>query len=304
MQDMAIFAQVVETGSFAAAASRTGLSPSAISKLIGRLEDRLGIRLFHRTTRRIALTPEGEIYLKHARQILTQIGDMEQELSARAGTPRGKLRVNTNNAFGTQQLLPALPLFMQRYPQIELDISMTDTIIDLIAENVDVAIRAGRVVDNALMMRKICDIRRIICASPAYLEQHGTPETPDQLLMHQCLTLSSAPTLSRWPFMVDGEIRVLDVGGRVKVDNVVALLQLARAGMGIIRSVDNLVGHLICDGALVPLLQDTHHEDPVPFAAVYPQGRHRSPAIRAFVDFLVEEFSKAPWRKQETVPSH
>lgn len=296
MQDMRIFAAVARHGSFTAAAQGEGLTASAVSKLITRLEARLGARLLNRTTRRVALTPEGTLYLAHCRRILDEIAFAEAEVAASGETPRGKLRINTGVAFAMHQLAPALPDFLARYPDIQPELTVTDRVVDLLSENADMAIRTGRVVDNALVMRKICDLERVICASPAYLEKHGRPQRPEELLGHECITISTLPDLSRWPFLIDGELRHLEVAGRIRVDNAETLLQLVIAGLGIFRSADNLVGEPIRRGLLVPLLTHAHYVEPVPLAAVYPQGRHHSPAVRAFVDFLVERFAHAPWR--------
>lgn len=295
-QDMAVFVEVAERGSFTAAADKIGLTPSAVSKLVARLEERLGARLLHRTTRRIALTPAGEVYLARSRQILDDIEDVETEIRARGNDPRGPLRINTGVAFATHQLMPALPEFMLRYPLIEPHIAVTDHVVDLLRTNTDVAIRTGRVVDTALVMRKICDLRRLICASPEYLKRHGTPKKPSDLYGHECITIADIRSLALWPFAIDGTLHTIEAKSRVRVDNAEALLQLGLAGAGIFRSADNLCGESIRRGRLVSLLTDSHVDEPVPLTAVYPQGRHRSPAVRAFIDFVVEKFGHAPWQ--------
>ncbi|MCC2114035.1 MAG: LysR family transcriptional regulator, partial [Hyphomicrobiales bacterium] len=267
----------------------------AVSKLIGRLEDRLGARLLNRTTRRVVLTPAGELYLGRCRQILKEIDEVETEIRARGNEPRGTLRINTGVAFATHQLMPVMPEFLLRYPKIEPDISVNDRIIDLLAANADVAIRIGRVVDTSLMMRKVCDLHRVICASPDYLRRHGTPLRPGDLHRHECLALLESPGLSHWPFRIDGTVQTISVKSRIRIDNAEALLRLGIAGAGIIRVGDNLAGAPIRAGRLVPLLTDSHHDEAVPVSAVYPIGRQRSPAVRAFVDFIVEKFADAPW---------
>lgn len=294
--EMTIFIDVAEKGSFTAAADAAGLTPSAVSKLVSRLEERLGTRLLNRTTRRVALTPAGEIYLERARRILREIEDVETEIKARGNEPRGRLRINSGVVFAAHQLMPVMPEFILRYPRIEPDIAVTDRVVDLLSVNADVAIRIGRVIDNSLMMRKICDLHRVICATPGYLKRHGTPRRPSDLLGHECLTLADTPTLSHWPFSIDGAIETVPVKARVRLDNAEAMFQLALADGGIIRVGENLVGDLVRQKKLVALLTDVHNDEPVPLSAVYPQGRHRSPAVRAFIDFLLEKFSHAPWR--------
>jgi DNA-binding transcriptional LysR family regulator len=176
--EMQVFVRVVDRGSFSAAAEDLGMTPSAVSKVISRLEDRLGIRLLHRTTRRLALTPEGETYQVRAQDILAAIDDADAEVARLGTTPRGRLRVNTGTAFALHELVAALPDFMARYPEIELDLSVTDRVVDLLAENADVAIRTGQVTDPSLVVRKIADAERGLFVAPSYLDRRGTPASP------------------------------------------------------------------------------------------------------------------------------
>ena len=179
--EMRAFVTVVEQQGFAAAAATLGLSPSAVSKLVTRLEDRLGVQLLHRTTRRLSLSSEGDVYFARARQILADIAETEIEVTRSRGAPRGRLRINTSNGFGIHQLAPALPDFMARYPEIEIDLAITDRIIDISADPADVIIRAGPVADVAALSFKIADFERVVCASPAYLARYGAPRTPAEL---------------------------------------------------------------------------------------------------------------------------
>lgn len=294
--EMAAFVRSVELGGFSAAARELGLTPSALSKLVTRLEDRLGVRLLNRTTRRLALTPEGEAYFLRCRHILAEIDEAENEVTRFRDRPRGLLRVSVGTAFGMHQLVPALPGFLDRYPEIELELSITDRRVDIVEENMDIAIRYGALADSSLIARRVCDLWRTICASPAYLERHGTPRTPDELQQHNCLYISTMPELRRWPFDTAQGTRIIEVGGKVGSDSAETLLQLAVMGVGIIRLADNIVGAEIARGALVPILTDVHHVEPVPLHIVYPQGRHRSPKVTALVEFLIENFAHAPWR--------
>ena len=179
--EMRALVAVVEQQSFAAAASMLGLSPSAVSKLVTRLEDRLGVQLLHRTTRRLSLSSDGEVYFARARQILADISEAEIEVTRSRGAPRGRLRINTSNGFGIHQLAPALPDFIARYPDIEIDLSITDRIVDISVDPADVIIRAGPVGDVAALSFKIADFERVVCASPDYLVRQGTPRTPADL---------------------------------------------------------------------------------------------------------------------------
>ncbi len=314
--EMKAFVRAVELGGFSAAARDLDLTPSALSKLTTRLEDRLGVRLMNRTTRKLALTAEGEAYFASARRILMEIEEAESAVTRFSAHPKGLLRVNVGAAFGLHQLAPALPKFLDRYPQIELDITITDRLVDLVEEGADVAIRNSVLADSSLVAKKICDLQRVICASPAYLKKHGTPRRAVDLLQHNCISLSGAPQLRRWPFDVAGgkagavgekttenSIEYIDVKGNVSANNAEALLQLAATGVGIIRLTDVIVGDGIRAGWLTPILLDIHHVEPVPLSAVYPHGKHKSPRVAAFVNFLVETFSSAPWRRESHPPA-
>ena len=294
--EMRVFVRSVELGGFSAAARDLDLTPSALSKLVTRLEDRLGVRLMNRTTRKLALTAEGEAYFASAKRILADIDAAEMEVTRFSGSPKGLLRINAGVAFGMHQLAPALPRFLERYPEIELDITLTDRLIDLVEEGADVAIRNGHLRDSSLVARRICDLHRVICASPGYLKKHGVPKTPQDLLAHNCISISGAPQLRRWPFDTKNGIELIDVTGNVNANNAETLLQLAATGLGIIRLTDVIVGDGIRAGWLAPLFEGVHHREPVPLSAVYLPGKHKSPRVAAFVNFMVETFASAPWR--------
>jgi DNA-binding transcriptional LysR family regulator len=293
---MRVFVTVVESGGFSAAAEVLQVTPSAVSKILGRLEDRLGVRLLNRTTRRIDLTPEGETYLNGSKFILSEIDEMEAAVGQTSTRVKGLLRVNSGTAFGIYQLMPQLPQFMADYPELCVSIELTDRRIDVVGERTDLAIRTGPLGDGSLMARKIAEMRRVICASPGYLAQHGEPKRPEDLAQHNCLLLSDRPSLSRWPFRGPEGTSTIQVEGRVTAGSADGLLRLALAGAGILRSGDLVVAEALKEGALVPLLVDSHVVEAVPISAVYPSGRHRSPKVRAFVDFLVKSFKHEPWR--------
>ena len=294
--DMSAFVRAVELGGFSLAAREFGLTPSAISKLVTRLEDRLGVRLLNRTTRRLALTPEGEAYFHRSQRILADIAEAENEVARFRAQPKGVLRVNTGTAFGLHQLAPALPEFLSRHPEVKVELTLTDRVVDLIEEGADLGIRLGALVDSSLIARKICELERVVCASPAYLKKHGTPRKPADLLKHNCLSIAYAPSLQRWPFAANDGVQHVEVTGNASANSAEALLQLALVGLGIIRLSEVIVGEAVREGKLVPLLQDVHHSEPLPLHAVYPQGRHRSPKVAAMVEFLVERFGDTPWR--------
>lgn len=295
--EMKAFVRSVELGGFSAAARDLGLTPSALSKLVTRLEDRLGVRLMNRTTRKLALTSEGDAYFANAKRILQDIEEAEAEVTRFSASPKGLLRVNVGTAFGLHQLAPSLPRFAEKYPDVELEITVTDRIIDLVEEGADIAIRNGVLRDSSLVARKICDLHRVICASPAYLKKHGTPKAPHDLLKHNCLSITGAPQLRRWPFKIGSSIEHIDVHGGISANNAEMLLQLAANGAGVIRLSEVIVGDGIRAGWLKPILEDSHHVEPLPLNAVFPHGKHKSPRVAAFVNFLVETFSQAPWRR-------
>jgi DNA-binding transcriptional LysR family regulator len=198
--EMQAFVQVVERGSFAGAATLLGLTPSAVSKLVSKLEDRLGVRLLHRTTRRLALTSEGDVYFARSRQILADIEEVEAEVAKLRAAPRGHLHVNTSNGFAIHQLVQALPDFLARYPDIQLELSVTDRIVDLVTERADVVIRTGPIVDTTLTARKIADFQRTLCASPAYLKRLVLRARPRILPITPALSFPYQPP-SAGPFV-------------------------------------------------------------------------------------------------------
>lgn len=295
--EMTAFVRSVDTGGFSAAARELSLTPSALSKLVTRLEDRLGARLLQRTTRRLQLTPEGEAFYLRSRRILAEIDEAEAEVVQAGVSPKGLLRLHCGSAFGMHQLAPAIPLFLARHPEVKLDITINDQPPATMEEGIDLAIRIGALDESSMVARRICNLERVICAAPAYLAEYGTPRTPDDLQQHNCLWITSLPVLRRWPFDTDDGIRVVHIDGNVVANSAETVLQLAVAGVGITRLTDVIVGDAIRRGELVPILTDWHHVEPVPLYATYPSGRHLSPKIRVMVEFLVDQFGLAPWRR-------
>src|SRR5215471_11456001 len=250
--EMAIFQRVAERGSFAGAAEDVGLSPSAVAKLITRLEQRIGVQLVNRTTRRLSLTAEGEIYLDRVREILGAIEAAESEIASARALPRGHLRVHTFPVIATHELAPTVPDFLARHPHITFDFMVTNRSVDLVGENVDVSLRIGPLEDSGLVARKIVDLSRVVCASPAYLARHGRPVEPADLVRHACLTLSRNPGSATWPFRVNGKLIRIEVKGSVSADSADMLLQLAIGGAGILRLSEHVVARSIHDGLLAP----------------------------------------------------
>jgi DNA-binding transcriptional LysR family regulator len=300
-QVMRAFVRIVDRRSFSAAAGDLNITPSAISKLITRLEDQLGVRLLHRTTRRLSLTPEGETYYLRARDILAAIADAEAEVSRAGQIPRGRLRINCITAFALHHLVPALPDFSNRFPDVTVELSVSDRMIDLLAENADVGIRTGDVSDPSLVARKFAHAERGLYASPDYLASRGVPEGPQELADHNCIVLTSFPSSDRWEFIFNDMVTSFDIPSRLLVDSGEAALKLAIAGGGIARLGDILAAEATREGHLVPVLRDCYVAERTPISAVYPLGRHRMPKVRAFIDFLVEQFAHAPWRREEQI---
>jgi DNA-binding transcriptional LysR family regulator len=286
--EMELFVSVVEERGFAAAAQSCGLTPSAVSKAITRMEDRLGVKLLERTTRRLALTPEGETMLRHARSIIDAVEAAEVEVTAARGKPRGLVRLNTGTAFAQHRLAPTLVEFHDRYPDINLEISVADRRIDVIGEQIDIAVRTGPLGDSTLIARKIGEMRRVICASPAYIERHGEPKHPSELSRHNCLVLAGFSRLAEWPMLENGHVRLHAVKGGLITDSAVLLLDMAIAGIGIARMGDFLADDALADGRLVPVLEAFHVADLQPITALVPPGRQNLPRIRATLDFLAE----------------
>jgi DNA-binding transcriptional LysR family regulator len=293
--DLRVFVRVMDRGNFSLAASDLGITPSAVSKLVSRLEDRLGARLLERSTRRLALTPEGEAFLARARRIVADIEEAEAEVARVRGAPRGKLRINSGTAFGLHQLAPSLADFLSRYPEIDIDLSITDRLVDLIEEQSDIAVRSGHIPEGPFVQRKIANLQRVICSAPSYLAARGTPRTASELKEHDCIVVAG-PGLSRWPFKTRAGIDVVEVRPRVTTDDAEAAVRLAIEGAGIVRLSDVIVGDPLRSGKLTALLTDVHHVEPFPLAAIYPAGRNRLPRVAVFLEFLHERFGHAPWR--------
>jgi DNA-binding transcriptional LysR family regulator len=294
--DMNAFVRVVEKGSFAGAAQDLGLTPSAVSKIVTRTEQRLGVQLLTRTTRKISLTPEGETYFQRCRDILAAIESAEAEVSSSAANLQGPIRVSASTSVARYQIAQFLPDFLVRYPGITIELDATDRQVDLIAENVDIAIRTGELADSTLVARKIAEARRLLVASPDYLERHGVPAVPADLIGHNCLLVTNFAHLGRWPFYTPEGINRMAVSGDVTSDSSDVLLELALRGHGIIRSLEILAARHIRHGRLVQLLADVHVAEPTPIWAVTPAGRNRVPRVQSFLDYLAETLGAAPWQ--------
>lgn len=286
--ELEVFVRVVELGGFSAAARKFRMTPSAVSKLVARLEGRLGVRLVNRSTRKLQLTPEGCAFYERGLRILSDLDAAELEAAA-GSTPRGRLRVNTNVAFGVHYLLPVLPEFLAEHPNITVDVALTDAVVDLLEERADVAIRTGPLRESRLFARKLGDSRMVVVASPAYLARHGEPQSPDELAKHNLLGFCFARYIEGWPFL-DGEGRIIAVPttGNALVSDGEAMRQLALAGLGLARLSSFHVTPDLRAGRLVSVLEAYNPGDIEPLHAVFLGQGGRLPArVRAFLDFLV-----------------
>jgi DNA-binding transcriptional LysR family regulator len=286
--EMEVFATVIARGSFSAAARALDLTPSAVSRVITRLEARLGVRLVIRTTRTLALTPEGEAFHRAALRILRDLDESERAVAEQAA-PRGRLRVNTTLPHGRFFIVPLLGEFLGRYPGISIDISLTDATIDLIEERADVAIRAGPLPDSGLMARRLGDSGRSIIASPAYLARRGTPRIPEDLAQHNCIGFNFRRAEPLWPFRRDGRDYALAVAGNIEANNGETVAQLVREGVGIARVGSFHVAADIAAGRLVSLLDAFNPGDREPIHAVFIGGTTMPARVRVFIDYLAEK---------------
>ncbi|MGO7047038.1 LysR substrate-binding domain-containing protein [Rhizobium johnstonii] len=293
-REMEVFVMAAELQSFSAAGRRLKMSPSAVSKLVTRIEDRLGTRLLVRSTRTMTLTPEGEVYLSRARRILTDITETEQIVAGGGKMiPRGLLRVNASVGFGERHLLALIPAFLELYPEVQLDISLTDGIIGLIEERTDIAIRSGAMDDSSLKARKLLESRRVIVASPAYLDAKGIPKTPQDLANHNCFSFNFRRSLNEWPFRNPGtsEVYRLPVTGNTAVNSGMVMRRLCLSGSGLGRVGQFHVQPDIDAGKLIPLLEEYNPHDMEQIHAVFAGHEHLAARIRAFIDFLAEHLS-------------
>lgn len=285
--EMAVFAAVMEQGSLSAAARALKLTPSAVSRVIARIEARLGVRLLIRTTRTLSLTAEGQAYLRAARRILADLTEVEEAIADQA-SPRGRVRLTASLAHGRLYVVPLLAEFTARYPDILVDLNLSDRVMDVLAGQADVAIRFGQLADSPLTARRIGVTGRVVVASPAYLARHGTPEQPEDLFRHNCLSFNFRRAEPGWPFRRDGVDMALDVTGSIEANSGESLAQLAVGGVGIARIGRFAVVDELADGRLVPLLEAFNPQDREPLHLLFVGGSTTPARVRVLVDFLAE----------------
>lgn len=294
--DMEIFATAIERGSFSAAARVLGLSPSAVSRAISGIEARFGVRLIVRTTRALAMTAEGEAYYHAARRILADLAEVEQAIGEQAA-PRGRLRVSTTLSYGRLHIVPLLGEFLDLYPGIIVDISLTDAVIDLVEERADVAIRIGPLPDSPLIARRLGESDRAVVASPAYVARHGAPLAPEDLHAHRCLGFNFRRQQPWWPFRRDGREISLPITPAIEANNGDTVTQLALSGVGIARVGRFNAVDMIADGRLVELLADYNPGDIEPFHALFLGGSTLPARVRVFIDFLADRLATGSSRR-------
>jgi DNA-binding transcriptional LysR family regulator len=285
--EMQVFMRVVEAGSFSEAARHLLMTPSTVSKMIGRIEERLGVRLVERSTRRLSLTDEGRLYYERGGVLLAELDDMERELAQGSSTARGTVRVNASVAFGTLGLVPLLPAFWEEHPDIVVDLSLSDEIVDLYLDRTDVAFRVGELTDSSVIVRKIGVARRRIVASPEYLARHGTPVGIDDLDGHNCLGFNFRRAAPVWPMRQGGRIVDRMVRGSLLANNGETVRAMALAGVGLARLGHFHVDADIAAGRLVEVLADHAYSDAEDVHALYLGGQRVPRRVRVFLDFMV-----------------
>ena len=293
---MQTFVRVVEAGTFVRAADSMNLPKPTVTRLIQTLESHLQTKLLNRTTRRVTVTADGAAYYDRAVRVLSEIDELEASMAHAKSNPRGRLRIDVGTAVAQQVLIPALPDFLVRYPDIQIDLGVSDRPVDLISENVDCVLRGGELTDQSLVARRIGEFHLVYCASPAYLKRHGTPMHPRDIEEkdHKVINYFSPRTGKVFPFTFTNAKERIEFEGRhvVAVNDSNANLAAGLAGLGIVRSTTFMVQQHIASGQLVPLLLDWC-ADSIPIHVVYPPNRHLSTKLRVFVDWVAELFARS-----------
>jgi DNA-binding transcriptional LysR family regulator len=286
--EMEAFVRAVSRRSFSAAARELRMTPSAISKLVARLEARLGVRLLQRSTRKLELTAEGAAFFERSQRVLADLDEAERFVAAGAA-PRGRVRVNCSVPFGQGMLMPALPKFLARYPEVSVDVDLTDRVVDLVDERADVAIRHGKLPSSRLVARHLGDSRKVIVAAPAYLRKHGMPATVAELESHARLGFNYPHSTETWPLRERRGVTNLPINGRARVSNGEALRALVLAGAGLARLSTFHAQRDLAAGRLIAVMEAFNPGDIEPLHAVYlGRGGHLPARVRAFLDFLAE----------------
>jgi DNA-binding transcriptional LysR family regulator len=294
--EMEAFVRAVDLGGFSAAARELKVTPSAVSKLVSRLEASLGVRLLSRTTRELRPTPEGELFLQRCRRILDEIEDAESELTSSMQRPRGLLRLHAGVGFGTHVLVRLLPKFLEAHPLVDVQLVLEDRPAELARQHIDISIWPGEPADDSLVARRLCEFERVVCASPAYFERHGVPSNPEDLVNHSCISLTGLPPgLAPWSFLTGSGREVIGVRGRLEVNNAECVRMLALEGMGIARLNQFIVSDDLRSGRLRQVLADATRGERQALHALFPHVRRRLPRVAVMLEFLGDELGKAAW---------
>jgi DNA-binding transcriptional LysR family regulator len=290
---LGVFVRAAETRNFTDAGRRLSVSSSAVGKTVSRLEDRLGVRLFHRSTRAITLTPEGELFLESCRRIFSEINRIELEFSQTKAKPQGRFKVSLPDV--GMLMMPTLHGFMREYPEIQIDAEFTDNMVDVIDGGYDAVIRSGEQTDSRLMSRLLGNYRLEVVGSPSYFGRYGKPVTPDDLKSHACLhhRYPSSGKLQRWPFAKSGPYADIELPISAAVTTIEPLVSLAERGVGLACVPNFAVRRQISEGSLVKIL-DEYIEHIGVVSVVWPSSQHASPKLRAFVDYMAEHLLKSP----------
>jgi len=294
--DVALFVRAAALANLSAAAREFGLSPAVASARIAGLERMLGARLLHRTTRRVSVTQEGEIFATHAHSLLDAAEAARASVGRALEQPHGRLRVTMPSSLGRQHISPLIPDFLRQYPAVTVDLRMTDQIVDVVDEGIDLAVRIGALKDSTLVARKLASNRRVLCASPAYLAQHGTPRHPADLAQHECVILANQRD---WSFVTPTGVIDVRVSGRLVTDNGEVIRDALAAGIGIGLKSTWSVAPLLASGELVTVLDDYPLAQTVAIWAVYPSRAFVPPKTLAFIEFLAGRFGEPPYWDRE-----
>ncbi|MAT93790.1 MAG: LysR family transcriptional regulator [Halioglobus sp.] len=294
LSDIAVFVRVIDSGSFTAAAERLNLSKSVVSKYVTRLESELGARLLNRTTRRLSLTEAGQVFYDRARKGLQDIEEAHQEVSRLQDEPRGTLRINAPMSFGVMHIAPALHEFAEQYPELSIDVNFDDRKVDVIEEGFDISVRISNLPDSSLVAKRLAPCKHAVVAAPLYLERHGTPKSPEDLLAHNLISYRYQESAQEWHFQhKNGQTHSVKVSGAVTMNNSLAIRSALLEGLGITRTPTFVVGKDIQEGRLIQILPDFATLE-VTIFLVYPHRNYLSPKVRAFCEFFADRIGEAP----------
>ncbi|WP_375749146.1 LysR family transcriptional regulator [Vibrio sp. HN007] len=292
IEHLKLFVRVASTHNISQAGQELGLSAPLASMHLSRLEEDLGARLIHRTTRKVSLTEEGMAFLPHAEEILATIDTGRASVGTGSTKPKGTLRITAPASFGRMHLMPALKGFLTQYPELSVDIRLTDSIVDLVEGGFDVAIRNARLQDSTLIAKKLAVDKRIMCASPEYIEEFGLPESPEDLKNHKCINQAGLET---WSFNVDGNSVNVRIKGNIRVDHGEAVRDACVNGLGIAMCATWIAYNHLKSGELVQILEDYPLLDEAAIWAVYPSSRLLAPKVRAFIDYFAGFYGEPPY---------